>query len=115
MNVDKIIEIFNHTLTTGECAQLLSIATPLQCFQSATLGCEDLIVGSESPRVFREAVISFSRMKKNARLMIDQKIGTDRYAVYIIRVITDKTESPKRALTIGLSGANLVSFVETGP
>ena len=114
MNVNKIIEIFNHTLITGDCTQLLSIATPLQCFRSATLGCEDLIVGSESPSAFREAVISFIRMEKNAKLMIEQKIGDDRCAVYIIRVITGKTKSPKRALTIGLSGANLISFVETG-
>lgn len=112
MNADQVFEILNHSLTSKDTTELMGIVTSVECFRSPTLGNDKIVVGNKAPEAFRTSLAKMMRSKDIPSLSISYKIGDDRNAVYVMAVKNKKTNAT-RALTIGLRGANLISFVET--
>ncbi|MGB6231522.1 MAG: hypothetical protein WBF53_15510 [Litorimonas sp.] len=112
MTADQILEIFNHGMTTKDTNELMGVATSLECFRSPTLSTPKIVTGEKAPEAFRKAISSMAKSRDSVAIEVDQKIGDDRNAVYLLNVKSGRNKS-KRALTIGLRGSSLISFVET--
>lgn len=111
MQASQLFEIFNHTMTTRDPAQILDLATDLQVYSSELVGNGRIFYGNEAPQAFRKNMRKFITKAGDIRFEVKQSAG-DGNGVVIVTDIKRGLRVGNCIMQFGIEGGKWVSFIE---
>ena len=91
MNSQKIFEMFNHFLKTGDETELLPMADNVEVFGSATFSDGRTHIGKTAPERFRETIALVKASKTIISMKVKHVILSDHHSIFFLDISKGQT------------------------